>query len=110
VSLVILTRSQQFFLDAGTPVEMTLQQPMVLATEQVSDAIRQSAEHPAATRPVSPRPQPPVSTGTCYTPGTPGTPPTVIPGVAPSGDSPGTPPTVIPGTPAIPGTPYPCSQ
>jgi hypothetical protein len=110
VSLVILTRSQQFFLAAGTPVEMTLQQPMALATGQVSDAIRQSAEHPAATRPVSPRPQAPVSTGTCYTPGTPGTPSTVIPGVPPSGDSPGTPPTVIPGTPAIPGTPYPCSQ
>jgi hypothetical protein len=109
-ALVILTRSRQFFLDAGTPVEMTLPQPMVLATERVSDAVRQSAGHPAATRPVAPRPQPSASMGTCYTPGTPGTPPTLIPGVAPSGDSPGTPPTVIPGTPAIPGTPYPCSQ
>jgi hypothetical protein len=108
VSLVILTRSHQFFLDVGTPVEMTLQQPMVLETVQVDDAIRQSAEHPVPPQAVAPRPQPPTSTGTCYTAGTPGTPPTVIPGTPPIGDSPGTPATVIPGTPAIPGTPYPC--
>jgi hypothetical protein len=65
VSLVILTRSHQFFLDVGTPVEMTLQQPMVLETDQVDDAVRQSAERPVAPQPVAPRPQPCVPRSNC---------------------------------------------
>jgi hypothetical protein len=58
VSLVSLTRSHQFFLDVGTPVEMTLQQPMLLETEQVADAVRRSSENPVSPQPVAPRPQP----------------------------------------------------
>jgi hypothetical protein len=111
VALVMITRGHQFFLDVGSPVAMTLQQPMLLDTDQVADAVRQAAERPTPTQPVAPRP--PVSTstptGTCYTAGTPGTPPTIIPGMPAIGDSPGTPDTVIPGIPATPGTPYPCN-
>jgi hypothetical protein len=58
VSLVILTRSHQFFLDVGTPVEMTLQQPMLLETDQVAEAVRRSSENPVSPQPVAPRPQP----------------------------------------------------
>ena len=112
-SLALLFHSHQFYLYAGSPVEMVLPQPISLPQEQVAEAVQQSAAHPEPVQPVVQRPQtppPPATTdhGTCYTPGTPGTPPTVIPGTPPSGDFPGTPPTIIPGTPPTPGTPYPC--
>jgi type IV secretion system protein VirB10 len=110
VSIAILLNSRHFFVDVGSPMEMTLPQPLTLSESQVADAIRQAREHPAAVPMPAPRPLPvPLADhGICYTPGTPGTPPTVIPGSPPIGDSPGTPDIVIPGTPAIPGTPYPC--
>lgn len=112
-SITLLVSSHHFFLDVGAPVEMTLQQPVSLQTNEVADALRQSELRPAppyhvAPRPVAPPPSDmPVDHGTCYTPDTPGTPPTVIPG-APGPDGIPGPPTVIPGTPPIPGTPYPC--
>jgi hypothetical protein len=58
VSLVILTRSHQFFLDVGTPVDMTLQQPFVLEAGPVNDAVRQSTDHPVSIQPVEPRLRP----------------------------------------------------
>jgi len=111
--LVMMSRSHNFYLDAGTPVDMTLQQPLQLEQARVDDAVQQYAEHPTPPPPVAPRPVPPpppdtpIDHGTCYTPGTPGTPPQVIPG-APGPDGIPGPPTVIPGTPPTPGTPYPC--
>ncbi len=110
VSLAILLNSRGFFVDVGSPMEMTLPQPLTLSENQVADAVRQAQEHPAAAPMPAPRPlpYPPFDHGTCYTPGTPGTPPTIIPGTPPIGDSPGTPEIVIPGTPPTPGTPYPC--
>jgi hypothetical protein len=112
VALVLLAHSRQFFVDVGSPMEMTLPQALTLAENQVADAVRQAQAQPPTVVPVAQRPQPPMltpaNTGTCYTPDTPGTPPTVIPGMPPIGNSPGTPDVVIPGTPAIPGTPYPC--
>ena len=112
LGLYFLLRSRQFYVDAGSPMELTLPQPLTLAQAQVDDAVRQSQAQPPPITPVAKRPLPPpvdtTPTHTCYTPGTPGTPPTVIPGKPPIGDSPGTPPTVIPGTPAVPGAPYPC--
>jgi len=112
--LVMLSRSHNFYLDAGTPVDMTLQQPLRLEQARVDDAVREYAEHPMPPQPVAPRPVPPpldtspnTDHGTCYTPDTPGTPPQVIPG-APGPDGMPGPPTVIPGTPPTPGTPYPC--
>ena len=111
--LVMMSRSHNFYLDAGTPVDMTLQQPLQLEQARVDDAVQQYAEHPIPPPPVAPRllppppPDTPIDHGTCYTPGTPGTPPQVIPG-APGPDGIPGPPTVIPGTPPTPGTPYPC--
>jgi hypothetical protein len=113
VALVLMTHSHQFFVDVGSPMRMTLSQPMSLAQDQVADANREAQEHPAAVPMPAPRPQPvaypstPIDHGTCFTPDTPGTPPTVIPGIPGPDGVPG-PPTIIPGTPSIPGTPYPC--
>jgi hypothetical protein len=110
VSFAILLNSRHFFVDVGSPMEMTLPQPLTLSATRVADAVRQAQENPVATPMAAPRPLPyrAYDRGVCFTPGTPGTPPTVIPGTPPIGDSPGTPATVIPGTPATPGTPYPC--
>ena len=110
-SIFLMVSSHHFFLDAGAPVQMTLQQPVTLPQDEVAKALRQSQEHAVEVQPVAPRPLPDQSStqdhGTCFTPGTPGTPPTIIPGVPGADGIPG-PPTVIPGTPPTPGTPYPC--
>ncbi len=112
-SIVVLMGSHHFFLDVGTPVEATLQQPITLQQREVDAAVEHSGQHPVASQPVAPRPSPPPppdfpqNHGTCYTPGTPGTPSTTIPG-APGPDGVPGPPTIIPGTPPTPGTPYPC--
>ncbi len=111
-SLTLLFGSHHFFLDVGSPVEMTLQQPITLKQSEVAAAVEQSIQHPVAEQPIAQRPMPPpvdtpVDHGTCYTPETPGTPPTVIPG-APGPDGVPGPPTIIPGMPSTPGTPYPC--
>ncbi|HSZ60895.1 MAG TPA: hypothetical protein VK828_03810 [Terriglobales bacterium] len=110
VSFAILLNSRHFFVDVGSPMEMTLTQPLVLSATRAADALRQAQEHPVAAPTAAPRPLPYryYDRGICFTPGSPGTPPTVIPGTPPIGDSPGTPETVIPGTPGTPGTPYPC--
>lgn len=112
-SLTVLGRSHHFYIDAGAPIEMTLNHPVVLDRKAVDAAVEQSAQQPVAQQPVLPQPVPPpvpdlpVDHGTCWTPGAPGTPPTVIPGIPGPDGMPG-PPTVIPGTPPTPGTPYPC--
>lgn len=111
-SIMLLVGSHHFYLDAGSPVQMTLQEPVTLRKDEVAKAVRQSQEHALVVQPVAPRPVPPpvqanVDHGTCYTPGTLGTPPTVIPGIPGPDGIPG-PPTVIPGTPPTPRTPYPC--
>ena len=112
-SITLRTGSRHFYIDAGAPIGMTLQQPLTLPQDEVAKAVRQSAEHAVAVQPVAPRPLPPppptapVNQNICYTPGTPGTPPTVIPGAPGPNGIPG-PPTVIPGTPGTPGTTYPC--
>ena len=112
-SIGVLLSSRHFYMDAGSPVEMTLERPIRLSQDEVAKAVQHATEHALATQPVLPRPVPPpppdvpVDHGTCYTPGTPGTPPTVIPG-APGADGIPGPPTVIPGTPGTPGTSYPC--
>jgi type IV secretion system protein VirB10 len=113
VSLVLLTRGHQFFVDVGSPMQMTLPQPLTLAESQIADALRAAQQNPPPVPVPTPRAQPPAfpstpaSHGTCYTPDTPGGPPTVIPGIPGPNGVPG-PPTIIPGAPPIPGTPYPC--
>jgi hypothetical protein len=111
VAIVILAHTRQFFVDVGSPMEMTLPQPVTLGQSQVEEGVREAQEHPVAVPRPSPRPLPPVDNAdhsTCFTPGTPGTPDTIIPGMPATPDSPGTPSTVIPGIPATPPTPYPC--
>jgi hypothetical protein len=114
VSLVMLAHSHQFFVDVGSPMEMTLPQSLSLAQARVADSNRearldQAQDHPTAVPVPAPRPQPvaQINRGTCFTAGMPGTLPTVIPGAPGANGIPG-PPTFIPGTPPIPGTPYPC--
>ena len=113
-SLALLLNTHNFFLDAGSPVEMVLQHPLALQQDRVATAIHDAEQHPAPQQPISPHPQPiPPSpdntdTGICYTPGTRGTPDTDIPGTPAVGDSPGTPPIHIPGIPPTPPTPHPC--
>ncbi len=113
-SLALLLNTHNFFLDVGSPVEMTLQHPLTLEQDQVATAIHDAEQHPAPQQPISPRlqPIPPwpdnADTGTCYSPGTPGTPDIDIPGTPAVGDSPGTPPVHIPGIPPTPPTPHPC--
>jgi len=106
-SVFMLTSSRHFYVDAGAPVQMTLQQPVTLRQDEVVKAVRQSQEHDVAVQPVAPRPLPSENHGTCYTPGTPGTPAMVIPGTPGPDGIPG-PPIVIPGTPPSPGVAYPC--
>ena len=113
-SLTLLFGTHHFYLVAGAPVEMTLQQPVTLQQDEIAKAVQQSQQHPVMVQPVAPLPvyyppppDMPADHSTCYTPGTPGTPPTVIPGVPGPDGIPGA-PTIIPGTPPTPGTPYPC--
>jgi hypothetical protein len=113
VSLVLLTHGRHFYVEVGSPLEMTLPQPVTLAQEQFDDAPGRTATQPApvpviAKHPPSAPMPASTSTGTCYTPGTPGTPDTYIPGTPSIGNSPGTPGTMIPGKPGTPPIPYPC--
>lgn len=112
VSIALLTTTHNFFIDAGAPVEMVLQQPLTLKQDEVTSAVRQSEEHPVAQQPITPRAQyyPPAdnNSGICWTQGTPGTPDTDIPGTPAIGDSPGTPSIHIPGIPATPPTAHAC--
>jgi hypothetical protein len=111
-SIALLFNTHNFFLDVGSPVEMVLQHPLDLEQDQVADAIRDSAQHPAPQQPISPRPQIAIpdanDPGICYTPGTPGTPGIDIPGTPAVGGSPGTPPSHIPGIPPTPPIAHPC--
>jgi hypothetical protein len=108
LAVILLNHGNSLQIEAGSPVEIVLDHPLLLDERQVAEAVRQpsrvlaTSSRPKATTP--PPPPPPPVMGTCVTPDIPGTPPTVVPG------APGEPPTVIPGTPAIPGTAYPCPQ
>jgi len=78
-----LFSSHHFYIDAGAPVDMTLQQPVTLQQNEVAEAVRRSLEHPVYQQPVAPRPifippdyTPPVDIGPPPgVPGSPGTPP-----------------------------------
>ncbi len=120
IGFALLLHSRNFYLDAGSPVEMALEQPLILQQNQVTGAVRQAERHPVAEQPIAPRPQPTVpssdanpfpdtsTTSTCYDPGSPGTPDVDIPGTPATDDSPGTPTVHIPGIPATPPSEHPC--
>jgi len=99
----MLFSSRNFYLEAGAPVRVTLQHAVTLQQDEVAEAVRESAEHPAPPQPVAPLPLPPVypDTGPASfptPPPSPGTPPTVIPGPPGPNGVPG-PPIIVPGTP-----------
>jgi hypothetical protein len=103
VSLLLLARSHHFYVEEGSPLELSLPQPVTLAQIQTSNPDGTTASTPAAPSGLPPSPTPASAMhGTCYIPGRPGTPATYIP----SGDS--SPDTYIPGTPPTPPIPYPC--
>jgi hypothetical protein len=109
VSLILLARSRHFYVEEGSPLELSLAQPLTLAQIQPSNPDGTTAStpvHPSGL-PSSPTPASAMH-GTCYIPGRPGTPPTYIPGTPGTADSPGTPDTYIPGTPSTPAIPYSC--
>ena len=98
-SLVLLTSSHHFYLDAGAPAQATLQHPVTLQQDEVSKAVKASERNPVAQRQVAPRPvPPPPDMDTPGIPGNPGTPPIIVPGTPGPDGVPG-PPTIIPGTP-----------
>ena len=107
VALVLLARSHHFYVQEGSPVDMSLPQPVTLAQAQNTNT--DSAAVPVAALPKRPPAAPMPASAyhrTCYVPGMPGTPATYIPGTPAIGDSPGTPGTFIPGTPPTPPVPY----
>ena len=95
----LLASSRHFFVDVGTPVDLTLRQPITLQRDEVASAVRQAGQEGVSVQPVFPRPlpPPPPDTGPIF-PTNPGTPPTIIPGPPGPGGAPG-PPIIIPGTP-----------
>jgi hypothetical protein len=97
-SLVMLSSSHHFFLDAGAPVDMVLTQPLTLEQNRVSNAVQKFGQQPVSIQPVEPRPVPPPPPDTGFSPSSPGTPTTIIPGPPGPGGAPG-PPIIIPGTP-----------
>lgn len=101
-AFALLASSRHFFIDAGTPIAISLRQPITLQGSEVAEAVRQSGQHPMPPMAVAPRPVPPPPPDTSSpfppTPTNPGTPPTIIPGPPGPGGVPGA-PIIIPGTP-----------
>lgn len=95
-SMALIFHSHQFYVDAGAPIQVTLQQPVMLRQDEVAKAVQNSVEHPLPPPPVAPRPwyYPPSSTGPDIPPTT-GNPPMIIPGPPGPDGVPG-PPIVIP--------------
>lgn len=121
---IALHHRNDVYLEAGTPLEIILAEPLNLDANSVTTAVQQYSAQMATNPPEIVKP--PEKPKMCYDPGSPGTPdtripgspptpPTVIPGVNGAPDtvipgSPGMPDTVIPGTPGTPGSWYPCSK
>lgn len=85
VTIALLRHHQDFFVEAGSPTEMILEQPLMLDPDRIAAAIPLPGTVAVAF------PRRPPALRTCYTP-----------------DVPGTPDVVTPGTPTIPGRAYPC--
>jgi hypothetical protein len=99
-SLALLFGSHHFYVVAGAPIRMTLQQPITLQQDEVAKAVRDSVQHPVPVQPIAPLPiyYPPYPGTYGPPPALPPTPPTIIPGPPGPGGVPG-PPIVIPGSP-----------
>lgn len=110
-SMALLFSSHHFYLVAGAPIQMTLQQAVTLRQDEVAKAVRESEQHPVSVQPVAPLPlyppYPPPYSPTypnmpyqnmdqSMPPPAPAAPPTVIPGPPGPGGIPGA-PIIIPG-------------
>jgi hypothetical protein len=80
VSLVLLARSHHFYVQEGSPLELSLPQPMTLAQEQTTSTEAGIPSTPSSSKALPPPMPASAEHGTCYIPGRPGTPPTYIPG------------------------------
>ena len=99
-TFAMLFGSHHYFIDVGTPAQLTIEHPVVLSQEEVDDAVRRSAEQPGYQQPILPRrigPPIPVD-DTPPMSGPAPAPPIVIPGPPGANGVPG-PPVVIPQTP-----------
>jgi len=96
-ALALLFGSHHFYVVAGAPIQMTLQQPVTLQQDEVAKAVRDSLQHPVTVQPIAPLPvyYPPYP-GMYGPPALPPAPPTIIPGPPGPDGVPG-PPIVIPG-------------
>jgi hypothetical protein len=101
-SLALLFGSHHFYVVAGAPIQMTLQQPVTLQQDEVAKAVRDSLQHPVPVQPVAPLPVYYPSYPGMYgpPPALPPSPPTIIPGPPGPDGVPG-PPIVIPGSPGV---------
>ena len=107
VTIFALHHRNDVYLDAGTPLEITLAEPLKLNASNVTTAVQQYSAQMATAPPEIVKP--PARPKMCYDPGTPGTPDTRIPGTPPTPPTVipgvnGAPPTVIPGNPGTPDT------
>ena len=55
-SMTLLFASHHFYVVAGAPIQMTLQQPVTLQQDEVAKAVRDSLEHPVPVQPIAPLP------------------------------------------------------
>src|SRR4051812_5317634 len=75
VALVLLARSRHFYVQEGSPLEMSLPQPVTLAQTQTTTTQAATVPPPAVPKSMPPTPMPASADhGTCYIPGQPGTP------------------------------------
>jgi hypothetical protein len=80
VSILVLTHSHQFFVDVGSPMQMTLPQPLTITQNDVADNVREARDIPPAFPMPTPRQWPRAfDHGTCHAAGAPGTSPALDP-------------------------------
>jgi hypothetical protein len=96
---IVHYRHDDVEMEAGTPVEIILQSPLLLDQERVQAAVQQYSAQLAGAPPQIV--QPPQKPKLCYNPGTPSSPDVVVPG---------SPDVIIPGTAGTPGVYYPCPK
>lgn len=96
---IVHYRHDDVQMEAGTPVEIVLQSPLLLDQERVQAAVRQYSAQLAGAPPQIV--QPPQKPKLCYNPGTRSSPDVVVPGP---------PDVIIPGNPGTPGVYYPCPK
>jgi len=66
-AILILTHSHQFFVDVGSPMQMTLPQPLTITENQLTENVREARDNPPAFPMTTPRMWPPAfDHATCH--------------------------------------------